>query len=76
MDMDTIMLELHENELENMKNLLAQYQKDICEIKSRTGIAQKMTKDELWEAERRLEKEIENLSENIIKYQQQHSYAM
>ena len=76
MDMDTMIFEMRENELTSMKNLLAQYQKEICDIKSRTGIAKGMTKDQLWEAEKNLESHIESLSESIIKYQQQHNYVL
>ena len=75
MDMDTMIFEMRENELTSMKNLLAQYQKEICDIKSRTGIAKSMTKDQLWEAEKNLESHIESLSESIIEYQQQHNYV-
>ena len=76
MDMDTYMMELHEQELQSMKDLLAQYQSEICDLRAGTGLAKMMNKKEIMYAEKNLEDHIESLVENIMKFEAQYNYSV
>ena len=76
MDMDSIIMEMRENELKSMKELMAQYQKEICDLRSGTGLAKTMSEKEIIYAERNLEDHIASLSESILNFESTYSYAM
>lgn len=76
MDMDTMMMGIYEDELAGMKALLAQYQKEICDLRAGTGIAKTMSKIERYSAEKDLEDHIESLANSIMVFEDKHSFAM
>jgi hypothetical protein len=76
MDMDTMMMSIYEEDLASMKALLAQYQKEICDLRAGTGIAKTMSKIERYSAEKNLEEHIEDLANSIMIFEDKHSFAM
>lgn len=76
MDMDTMIFEMKDKELENMKALLAQYQKELNDIKNNTGLAKMMTKFEARAAEKDLEEHIESLVTAIMSFETTYDYVV
>ena len=76
MDMDSMIFEMRENELKSMKELLAQYQKELCDLKAGIGSAKTMNKKDIFAAEKNLEDKIESLVENILQFEEKYSYAI
>ncbi len=76
MDMDTILMEMKENEYKGMKKLLAQYQAELNDLRSGNGIAKTMFKEERWEAEKSLEQHIELLVQSILDFEKMYSYVL
>lgn len=76
MDMDSIIMQMREDELKSMKELMAQYQKEICDLRSGTGLVKTMSKKEIMYAEKNLEDHIASLSESIMNFERTYGYAM